>query len=117
MLRGYFLSVPGHPDRYSIVDQPSEDITYAGQAGRVYLFAHVSTCEVIMRQSGLEPESLADNASTLIFKLLSRDVEEAISTVRFSTSEKNSNVCYTFCTIFPKSFCSILCSPHLHLQV
>ena len=41
-----------------------------------------------MRQSGLEPESLADNASTLIFKLLSRDVEEAISTVRFSTSEK-----------------------------
>lgn len=65
-----------------------------------------------MRQSGLEPESLADNASTLIFKLLSRDVEEAISTVRFSTSEKIAMFVILFCTIFPKFFRSILCSPH-----
>ena len=57
-----------------------------------------------MRQSGLEPESLADNASTLIFKLLSRDVEEAISTVRFSTSEKIAMFVILFCTIFPKFF-------------
>ena len=57
-----------------------------------------------MRQSGLEPESLADNASTLIFKLLSRDVEEAISTVRFSTSEKIAMFVILFAQSFPNLF-------------
>ena len=57
-----------------------------------------------MRQSGLEPESLADNASTLIFKLLSRDVEEAISTVRFSTSEKIAMFVILFAQSFPSLF-------------
>ena len=64
-----------------------------------------------MRQSGLEPESLADNASTLIFKLLSRDVEEAISTVRFSTSEKITMFVILFAQSFPNlffQFCSYL---------
>lgn len=60
-----------------------------------------------MRQSGLEPESLADNASTLIFKLLSRDVEDAISTVRFSTSEKKIAM---FVILFAQSF------PNLFVQ-
>ena len=63
-----------------------------------------------MRQSGLEPESLADNASTLIFKLLSRDVEDAIS-------EKIAMFVILFAQSFPNFFRSILCSPHLHLQV
>ena len=57
-----------------------------------------------MRQSGLEPESLADNASTLIFKLLSRDVEEAISAVRFSTSEKIAMFVILFAQSFPNLF-------------
>ena len=57
-----------------------------------------------MRQSGLEPESLADNASTLIFKLLSRDVEEAISTVRFSTAEKIAMFVILFAQSFPNLF-------------
>lgn len=57
-----------------------------------------------MRQSGLEPESLADNASTLIFKLLSRDVEDAISTVRFSTSEKIAMFVILFAQSFPNLF-------------
>lgn len=57
-----------------------------------------------MRQSGLEPESLADNASTLIFKLLSRDVEDAISTVRFSTSEKIAMFVILFAQSFPNFF-------------
>ena len=65
-----------------------------------------------MRQSGLEPESLADNASTLIFKLLSRDVEEAISTVRFSTSEKKIAI---FVILFAQSFPNLFVQSCAHL--
>ena len=65
-----------------------------------------------MRQSGLEPESLADNASTLIFKLLSRDVEEAISTVRFSTSEKKIAM---FVILFAQSFPNLFVQSCAHL--
>ena len=64
-----------------------------------------------MRQSGLEPESLADNASTLIFKLLSRDVEDAISTVRFSTSEKIA----MFVILFAQSFLNFFVQSCAHL--